>query len=145
MNYIQIHHLLLCHILSTHFIVQMWYSFTRYFQCFSSPFPAFIIISICTHSHGSANIGNIVHNLSMGICLHLQRYHIWEVFVVLMKLMWVWYHKQHDVHIDYISIWKSWVWYVMLFHVTCFYVYNIYWTHNVEFWENTICVCCVEA
>ena len=54
MNYIQIHYLLLCHILSTHFIVQMLYSFMRYFQCFSSPFPAFIIISICTHSHGSA-------------------------------------------------------------------------------------------
>ena len=54
MNYIQIHYLLLCHILSTHFIVQMLYSFMRYFQCFSPPFPAFIIISICTHSHGSA-------------------------------------------------------------------------------------------
>ena len=55
MNYIQIHDLLLCHILWTHFIVQMLYSFMRYFQCFSSPFPAFTIISICTNLHGSAN------------------------------------------------------------------------------------------
>ena len=31
----------------------MLYSFMRYFQCFSSPFPVFIIISICAHSHGS--------------------------------------------------------------------------------------------
>ena len=29
-------------------------SFMRYFQCFSSPFSAVIIMSICTHSHGSA-------------------------------------------------------------------------------------------
>ena len=54
MNYIQIHYLLLCHILSTHFIVQMLYSFMRYFQCFSSPFPAFIIMSISTHWHGGS-------------------------------------------------------------------------------------------
>ena len=40
--------------LSTHFIVQILYSFMRYFQHFSSPFPAFIIISLCTHSHSSA-------------------------------------------------------------------------------------------
>ena len=29
-------------------------SFMRFFQCFISPFPAFIIISICTHSHVNA-------------------------------------------------------------------------------------------
>ena len=49
----QIYHLLLCHILWTYFIVQMLYSFMRYFQCFSSSFPVFIIISICAHSHDS--------------------------------------------------------------------------------------------
>ena len=26
----------------------------KYFQCFSPPFSAFIIMSICTHSHGNA-------------------------------------------------------------------------------------------
>ena len=31
----------------------MLYPFIRYFQWFSSPFPVFIIISICAHSHGS--------------------------------------------------------------------------------------------
>ena len=53
MSYIQIYHLLLCHILSTHFIIHMFCCFMRYFQCFSSPFFAVIIMSICTHSHGS--------------------------------------------------------------------------------------------
>ena len=47
--------------------------------------------------------------------------------------MWVWYEMSYDVHIDYISIWIAWVWYFMLFYVTCCYVYNIYWTDNVEF------------
>ena len=36
-----------------YFILQMLYYFMRYFQCFSSPFPVFIIISICEHWHGS--------------------------------------------------------------------------------------------
>ena len=31
--------------------------------------------------------GDIVQYLSMGICLHLQRYNFWEVCVVMMKLM----------------------------------------------------------
>ena len=69
----------------------------------------------------------------MGVCLDLQRYDICEVFVFLMKLMRVWYEMSYDVHIDHISIWKSWVWYFILFHVTCFYIYNIYWTDDVEF------------
>ena len=37
--------------------------------------------------------GDIVHNLLMGISFHLQRYHLWKVCVIMIKLMWVWYHK----------------------------------------------------
>ena len=65
MNYIYIHYWLLWHILSTHFIVEILCSFMRYFQCFSSPFPAFIIMSICTHSHGSAK-----HWLHSSLSIH---------------------------------------------------------------------------
>ena len=78
------------------------------------------------------NIGDIVHNLSMSIWFDLQRYDIWEVFVVFIKLKWVLYEMLHDVYIDYISICK-WVSYFMLFHVICCHVYNIYSTHHVEF------------
>ena len=53
------------------------------------------------------NSGNIVHNLSKGIWLQLQRYDILEVFVFFMKLQWVLYEMLHYVDIDYISIWKS--------------------------------------
>ena len=76
----------------------------------------------------------------MGVCLHLQRYDIWEVLVFLMKLMWVWYEMSYDVYIDYISIWISWVWYLMLFYVTCCYVYNIYWTNSCWFFEHILYV-----
>ena len=65
MNYIYIHYWLLWHILSTHFIVEILCSFMRYFQCFSSPFLAFIIMSICTHSHGSAK-----HWLHSSLSIH---------------------------------------------------------------------------
>ena len=37
----------------------------RYFQCFSSSFPAFIIMSICTHSHDSAK-----HWLHSSLSIH---------------------------------------------------------------------------
>ena len=61
------------------------FSGLAYLFMFSSSSP-------CVHIHMVVwNIGDIVHNLSMGIWLHLQRYDIWEVFVVFMKLQWVSY------------------------------------------------------
>ena len=71
------------------FDVEILCSFMRYFQCFSSPFPAFIIMSICTHSHGSAK--NWLHS-SLSIhryMLKSTKIEFWEVCVVLMKLILV--------------------------------------------------------
>ena len=70
--------------------------------------------------------GYIVQYLYTGIWLHLQRYNFWEVCVVMMKLMWVWYNKYHDVHIGYISVWKLSAWYCMLFNVTYVFICTKY-------------------
>ena len=93
MNYIHIHDLLLCHILSTHVIVQIFCSCIRYFLCFSTHFHAFIIMSICTHSHDNTKHwwhSSISINRYM---LTSTKINFWEVCVVMMKLMWVWYHN----------------------------------------------------
>ena len=111
----------------------MLYPFIRYFQWFSSPCPVFIIISICAHSHGS--VKHWWHSSQSINGYMVTSTKIWYLgsFVFFMKLKWVLYEMLHYVYIVYISICKSWVWYFMLFHVICCHVYNIYWTHHVEF------------
>ena len=63
----------------------------RYFQCFSSPFPVFIIISICAHSLGSVKHWSHSSQSIDGCTLTSTKIDIWDVFVVFMKLMRVSY------------------------------------------------------
>ena len=53
MKCININYSSLWYILSMYFIVQISFSFKRFFKCFSLPFPSFMTILIGTQSHGS--------------------------------------------------------------------------------------------
>ena len=131
--YIQIYHVLLCHIFFTYFIVQMLYPFIRYFQWISSSCPVFIIISICAHSHG--NVKHWWHSsesingymVTFTKIWYLGRFcSFYEIEVsVMWDVTWCLYRLYFYC--------QSWVSYFMLFYVICCHVYNIYWTHHVEF------------
>ena len=146
MNYTQIHHLLLCHILLTHFIVHNFCSFMRYFQYFSSPFPAVIIMSICTHSHGSAKHwwhssqpinGNMLTSTKISFVESLCSYDETDVSVIsqVTSCSCIDYIMCKHYECDIIC---CFMWHVFM----CTTYIEIVMRH---FWANMICVCCVKA
>ena len=117
-----------------YFIVQISFSFKKFFKCFSLPFPSFMTMFMCTQSHGGGK--HWWHNsVSMDIYSHLQRDHFWELCLVMIQFIWVSYKTQHHVHIVYISIFLKLI-SVMLHVVSChivLYLYKIYTKSNLKF------------
>ena len=141
----QIYHLFLCHILFTYFIVQMLYSFMIYFQCFSSPFPVFIIMSICAHSHGSVNHwwhssqsinGYMVTSTKiwyLGSLCSFYAIHVSVIWGVTWCLYRLFLFANHECDI-----------------LCCFMGYVVMSQTYIElmmlnFWAYMICICCVRG
>ena len=130
--------------MSTHFIVEILCFFIRYFQCFSSSVPAFIIISICTHSHGSAKY--LLHN-----SLSIHRYMLISTKIEFLGSLC----SSDEIDLSVISLVTfcscrlyfclknmSVILHVVSCH-TCFYVYNTYRICNVKlFRKYDMCMLC---
>ena len=107
--------------------------FMRYFQYFSSPFPAFIIMSICTYSHGSAK-----HWLHSSLSIHW--YILTSTKVEFLGSLCSSDETDLSV-IQQVTLCSYRLYFCLkimsvILHVvschTCFYVYNIYRICNVK-------------
>ena len=120
--------------------------FMRYFQCFSSPFSPVIIMSICTHSHGSAKhwwhsspsiYGYMLTSTKISFVESLCSYDEIDVSVISQVTScsyWLYFY----VNITSVTLFV--VSYDMFFMCTA-YIEIVMW----HFWADMICVCCVKA
>ena len=117
--------------------------FHEIFQCFSSPFFAVIIMSICTHSHGSAK--HWWHSSCSVV-----RYMLTSVKISFVETLC----SYDEMHVSVISQVTSYSYQLYFYvnimsmtlyvvHVICFSVYNIFTNHHMTFLSKyDLCMLC---
>ena len=121
-----------------HVLLYTFCCFMRYFQCFNSPFFAVIIMSICTHSHGSAK--QWWHS-SWSIAWYM----LTSTKVSFVEILCS-YDKIHGSVVSQVTSYSYRLYFyvnIMFFHVICFSVYNIFTNPHMTFLSKyDMCMLC---